>query len=113
LLKFIEKEYEECKIQLDSQLDAMELQQKVREEPLETPKEIPPWEKIPDRNWDRKAVELWWKGYENSEISKRVMVEARSVTNRISILRQNFGTDIVPYNAERKKRIREKTRDTM
>ena len=73
--------------------------------------EAKPWEKIPDHHWDRMALEFWWLGYNNREIAKKVNAAPRRVTNRICELRGFFGEKIVPYDNQRKKILREKSRD--
>jgi len=74
-------------------------------------KALEPWEQIDDHLWDRKALEMWWEGYENSDIAKKVGVTPRAVTNSISFLRSKYGEEIVPKNASRKKYLI-KTHDT-
>jgi len=67
-------------------------------EPTENkpPTEGQPWEKIPNHKWDRQALELWHQGHTCSEIGMRVETEGKTVLNRLSVLRRQFGTDIVP-----------------
>ena len=70
-----------------------------------------PWEKFVDKGWDRGAIELWREGYTAKEIGKKVNVSTRRVTNRITELRNKYGKDLVPYDEDRKKALREKSRD--
>ena len=61
-----------------------------------------PWEKIPNRLWDRTAVELWCMGYTNQKIAKRVNVHPRSVANRLSALRKRYPQAGIPLDVQRK-----------
>jgi hypothetical protein len=56
----------------------------------------PPWEEVPDHNWDREAVRLWWEGHTVPEIARQVFVEEKTARNRLTILRQTYGNKIVP-----------------
>lgn len=71
-----------------------------------------PWNSIDDHLWDRDAVELWCKGYSSRQIGKHVGVDHRTVTNRISALRQRY-PHLVPTNEERRKLNLRKTRDDL
>jgi hypothetical protein len=63
-----------------------------------------PWEKIPDRKWNRFALEHWHKGYTVPEIADKIPdITEKTVRNRLSELRQSHGTDVVPTNEQRKK----------
>jgi DNA-binding CsgD family transcriptional regulator len=64
-----------------------------------------PWEKIPDHYADRQIVELWHKGFTNSEIGDKVGLAPRTVTNRLSKLRKEYGEDIVPTDEQRRKKL--------
>jgi len=68
---------------------------------------IPPWERIPVHRWDREALQRWYEGYSSPEISKKIGYAPKTVLNRLCILRQMYGTDLVPKNPQRWKRIRE------
>jgi DNA-binding NarL/FixJ family response regulator len=65
-----------------------------------------PWEKIPDHLWDKQALNMWHEGYTNSEIAKKVCVTPERVTNRISELRKEHGSGIVPFDEDRRKKLR-------
>lgn len=58
--------------------------------------EVWPCERIPDHNWDRKAVRLWRGGSTYREIATRLDKKISTVGNRIRWLRQEYGEDIVP-----------------
>ena len=68
-----------------------------------------PWEKIPDHYWDQVAVKMWHHGHTNREIGNRVSVDPRTVTNRLCALRKLHGTEIVPFNDQRRNLNIEKT----
>ena len=61
------------------------------------------WERIPDYRWDRKALKYWWDGFTAAMIAQKIggSISAKTVTNRISALRQEYGTEIVPTDEER------------
>lgn len=61
------------------------------------------WERIPDHKWDRRAVELWCKGYSYKDIGRQTRVSWERVRNRLSELRQAY-PDIILVNSQRKKR---------
>lgn len=61
-----------------------------------------PWEIIPDQGWNRKAVELLWRGYSGDVIARQVSVEHKTVLNRLSDLRKIYGAEIVPYLRDKK-----------
>ena len=64
-----------------------------------------PWEDIPDHRWDRKAVQMLWEGYQDPQIAKKLDVSSKTVTNRLSFLRQLY-PDCVPTRDElRKKKL--------
>lgn len=65
--------------------------------------ELNPWDKIPDHSWYRVAIKMWCNGYTNREISARVSVTARAVTNQICILRKQYPEARIPYDEERRK----------
>jgi hypothetical protein len=62
---------------------------------------LEPWEQIEDYKWDRKAVQLLWEGYEDSDIAKQVGRDAKTVTNRLSVLRGQYPKQ-VPTRSELK-----------
>lgn len=64
---------------------------------------LEPWERIPDKGWDQIAVKLWNKNHENSDIAERVGVTPESVTKKLYELRKKYGSEIVPYDTERRK----------
>jgi hypothetical protein len=55
-----------------------------------------PWMKIDDVGWDRRALELWWRGYTVPEIADRLSKRPKTIGNRLSSLRRTYGPDIVP-----------------
>lgn len=65
----------------------------------QTPKPMdrPPWEAIPE-GWEREAVRLWWEGLDKGEIAQRLDKDAKTVENRFSQLRRDFGEAVVPYS---------------
>ncbi len=65
-----------------------------------------PWEEIPDHAWDRKALALWWEDYSCPEIGEKLSQSAKTVLNRLSALRQMYGTEIVPTDKQRRERNR-------
>ncbi len=64
------------------------------------------WEKITDHMWDRKALELWWKGYSCPEIGEVIRQSPKTVLNRLCTLRKIYGMDIIPTDKQRQKRDR-------
>lgn len=67
---------------------------------------VQPWEAIPDHAWDRKALVLWWEDYSCPEIGEKLSQSAKTVLNRLSALRQLYGTEIVPTDKQRRERNR-------
>lgn len=65
--------------------------------------EKPPWEQIPDHEWDRKALKLWWEDYPGPEISQQLHVAHKTVTNQLSLLRKLYGEALVPTEQQRRK----------
>ncbi len=55
-----------------------------------------PWMKIKDINWERQALELWWGGYTAKEIGDRLGLEAKTINNCMSRLRETYDEEIVP-----------------
>lgn len=55
-----------------------------------------------------KVVELWRQNYSAKEISKKVWMKPETILNLISVYRKEFGSDIVPYDEDRKKIARKK-----
>jgi hypothetical protein len=67
----------------------------------------PPWVEIPDHEWHREALKLWWEGNTVPEIANRLFLAEKTVRNRLSELRKTHGEDIVPYAEQlRKMRLR-------
>ncbi|MBI3243463.1 MAG: hypothetical protein HYZ49_14360 [Chloroflexi bacterium] len=64
------------------------------------------WDEIPDHAWDRKALALWWEDYSCPEIGEKLSQSAKTVLNRLSALRQMYGTEIVPTDKQRRERNR-------
>ena len=65
--------------------------------------DTPLWERIPDYRWDRQALKYWWDGFTAAVIAQKIggNLSTKTVTNRISILRQEYGTNIVPTDEDR------------
>lgn len=61
-----------------------------------------PWELIPNTGWDRRVLELWWRNYPSSVISRQLGVSPKRVLNRISELRRLHGSEIVPTEMQRR-----------
>jgi hypothetical protein len=56
-----------------------------------------PWEQIPDKAWYRHAVRLAHQGYSAPQIAGQIgRVTAATVRNRLSLLRKEYGPEIVP-----------------
>jgi hypothetical protein len=65
---------------------------------------LPPWLRIPDYRWDRKAVEMWCNYSQNGEIARQVgLNNPRRVTNRLSELRKMYPDAGIPYDDNRNK----------
>lgn len=62
-----------------------------------------PWEQIPPQGDDRQIVKDWWQGYTAKEIAERLGRgrTAKTITNKITILRKQFGPGVVPYHKDR------------
>lgn len=71
--------------------------------PAEAAKPLEPWDRIPDVGWDRLAVQMLWKGYTDPEIGKKVGRASKTVTNRMSRLRQQY-PELVPTRDDLRKR---------
>lgn len=69
-----------------------------------------PWHVIPESGNDRKIVELWCKGYTAPEIAGMLddRLVPKTITNKISQLRGQYGQKVVPINADRLKMIADK-----
>jgi hypothetical protein len=61
-----------------------------------------PWALIPDHLWDRQALRLWWAGLTCVEIGARISQAPKTVRNRLTMLRKEYGTDVVPTNRRRR-----------
>ena len=64
-----------------------------------------PCDVIPE-GWQRQAVKLWRQGYSAPEIGERLNYDAKTVSNRLSELRQAYGEEIVPTDAQRRQRLK-------
>jgi hypothetical protein len=62
-----------------------------------------PWALIPDHLWDRQALRLWWAGLTCVEIGVRISQAPKTVRNRLTQLRKQHGTAVVPLNGRRGK----------
>lgn len=59
---------------------------------------------IDDHGYDRALLELWWKGHTAGEIAARLSsVTEKTVRNRLTLLRQKYGEEIVPYKKQLRK----------
>jgi len=73
---------------------------------------LPPWEQIEVHGADREILKLWWDGYTSGEIALKVNLHSpRTVTNKISLLRKQYGKDIVLTDEQRRRKNRPKTDD--
>lgn len=64
-----------------------------------------PWNQIPDYRWDRKAVEFLHRGYSSPEIGKKVGVDAKTIDNRLSILRKQYPMHVPTRDELRNKNL--------
>jgi len=55
-----------------------------------------PWDRVPDRSWDREALELWWQGCTVPGIAGRLHLSPKTVRNKLSSLRKRYGESVVP-----------------
>jgi hypothetical protein len=63
------------------------------------------WEKIPDYKWDRLAVKMLYEGYTSPEIASKIgTVTAKTVDNRLSVLRSQYDFIETREAIERQKR---------
>lgn len=62
-----------------------------------------PWDSIPDHNWDREAVKLWWEGFSGKEIALKVGCNKERVHNRLCELRKIHDVNIVPTDEMRRR----------
>lgn len=61
------------------------------------PSALPLWERVPDVGYDRKMLELLHAGFSDAEIAQKIGRAARTIGNRISLLRGIYDKKIVPY----------------
>jgi hypothetical protein len=65
------------------------------------------WEKIADYKWDRSAVRMLYEGYTSPEIASKIGdLSAKTVDNRLSVLRSQYGFIETREEIERQKRPR-------
>ena len=65
------------------------------------------WEKIPDYKWDRLAVRMLYEGYTSPEIASKIGdLSAKTVDNRLSVLRSQYDFIETREEIERQKRPR-------
>jgi len=62
-----------------------------------------PWLRVPDVGWHRQALELWWTGYTIPEIAKKISFDGKTIRNMFSLLRKQFGHEVVPTAEELRK----------
>jgi len=55
-----------------------------------------PWERIPEKGWDRMALKLWHEGYEAKDIGLQLNKKGKTITNRMCVLRKRHGEEVVP-----------------
>ena len=85
---------------------------KLRADDDKTGEDKKPWEKIPDYNWDRQASKLWWEGYTCSEIGDKIAVSEKTVRNRLTQLRKEYGEENVPTKRQLERRWRDKNKNS-
>jgi hypothetical protein len=61
-----------------------------------------PWLLIPDEGNNRLVVKLWNENQTSKEIGQKVGSSEKTIMNRINLLRNQFGSQIVPYRKVRK-----------
>jgi hypothetical protein len=65
------------------------------------------WEKIADYKWDRLAVRMLYEGYTSPEIASKIGdLSAKTVDNRLSVLRRQYDFIETREEIERQKRLR-------
>jgi hypothetical protein len=64
---------------------------------------VKPWENIVDLKENDKTIIIMWNETKErvQEISRKVQLNPNTVQNRISILRSEYGTGVVPYKNDR------------
>jgi|GEM_PF-1632030 len=55
------------------------------------------WMTIPDVGPNREILRHWHKGLTCDQIAVRVSLSAKTVLNRVNMLRKEFGAEVVPY----------------
>jgi len=55
------------------------------------------WMTIPDVGPNREILRQWHKGLTCDQIAVRVSLSAKTVLNRVNMLRKEFGAEVVPY----------------
>lgn len=55
------------------------------------------WMTIPDIGPNREILRHWHKGLTCDQIAVRVSLSAKTVLNRVNMLRKEFGAEVVPY----------------
>ncbi len=95
MLAEMKKDFPEAETEIREFIDE---NQPVQKENTETEETL--LAKIPDRLWYREAVRLWREGFTAPDIGKQVKRSRRTVTNKLSELRRNFGEDVVPYRKD-------------
>jgi len=66
-----------------------------RSQPINPLSEI--WMTIPDIGPNREILRQWHKGLTCDQIAVRVSLSAKTVLNRVNMLRKEFGAEVVPY----------------
>lgn len=72
-----------------------------------------PWERIPDKSWDRQALEMWCGHRTCGEIGQQIDISEGRVRNRLTELRNKYGMDVVPTDEQRRKSRIRKRRDDL
>lgn len=62
---------------------------------------LPLWEQVPEHRWDREALQLWHEGHSCSEIAARIKQAPKTIRNKLTDLRNRYGTEIVPLDENR------------
>jgi hypothetical protein len=103
VIKTVEKHMEDVLVTIPEAVRVLKAKQQATDGQAEPPadsgavsEEEKPWKKIPDHNWDRQALELWWTGCTHREIGEKVRVTGHTVQNRMTDLRNTYGIEIVP-----------------
>jgi hypothetical protein len=71
--------------------------------------DIPPWNSIvPDVGYDRKLLGLLWKGMQYQEVAQVLGIDDKTLMNRVSLLRKQYGEEMIPKQEEIRSRFMKK-----